>query len=288
MNNRFIAAGLFDSRSETPLTEPQLRALAPSIFASSAYHDVSPNFRFYSTWHALQALAERGFMPVSARQGKTRNADRESYTRHMIRLRHASEIENGGEFLPEICLLNAHDRTSSYRILGGGFRPICRNGMIVKSELAQDIRIPHSRHQLEDVIEATFRVIEQVRRLTSSVKRWQATPTTIEQRIELARIAHSLRFAHAAPESGQAIVPTAFLEARREGDKASDLWTVFNRVQENLMRGGQEATARVTRKDAAGNPVTRLRTIRTRPLNSIGAEIDHNAVLWAAAEKVAA
>ena len=49
-----------------------------------------------------------------------RREDRRDFTKHMIRLRHASQI-NGAE-ANEIILLNSHDGTSSYQMLAGQFR----------------------------------------------------------------------------------------------------------------------------------------------------------------------
>ncbi|OKN68838.1 hypothetical protein AM469_006565 [Pseudomonas aeruginosa] len=53
-------------------------------------------------------------------QTRVRNEDRREYTKHLIRLRHASQI-NGDE-ANEIILLNSHDGTSSYQMLAGMFR----------------------------------------------------------------------------------------------------------------------------------------------------------------------
>lgn len=46
-----------------------------------------------------------------------RQDDRRDYTKHIIRLRHASQI-HGGE-ANEIILLNSRDGTSSYQMLAG-------------------------------------------------------------------------------------------------------------------------------------------------------------------------
>ena len=46
-------------------------------------------------------------------QTRTHYEDRRDHTKHMIRLRHASQISARGE-TSEIILLNSHDGTSSY------------------------------------------------------------------------------------------------------------------------------------------------------------------------------
>ncbi len=75
-----------------------------------------------------------------AAQTRVRHDDRRDYTKHMLRLRHASQI-NGAE-ANEIVLLNSHDGTSSYQMLAGMFRFVCSNGLVCGDTVA-DVRVPH-------------------------------------------------------------------------------------------------------------------------------------------------
>src|SRR3546814_18445609 len=74
-------------------------------------------------------------------QTRTRHEDRRDYTKHMIRLRHASQINARGE-ANEIILLNSHDGTSSYQMLAGMFRFVCSNGLVCGDTVA-DVSVPH-------------------------------------------------------------------------------------------------------------------------------------------------
>ena len=62
----------------------------------------------------LTELRKEGFQPFIVTHTRTRHEDRHDYTKHMIRLRHASQINARGK-ANEIILLNSHDSTSSYR-----------------------------------------------------------------------------------------------------------------------------------------------------------------------------
>ena len=59
------------------------------------------------------------------------------------------------------------------------------------------------------------------------------------------------------------------LETRRFDDRGDSLWQVFNRVQENLIRGGQKDYSRHT---------------RTRPVTGLAEDIRLNKSLWHLAE----
>ena len=61
------------------------------------------------------------------------------------------------------------------------------------------------------------------------------------------------------------------LAARRPDDAGADVWRTFNRIQENVVRGG------INGKTANARPT------RTRGLSGIGAQLNANTALWALA-----
>ena len=71
------------------------------------------------------------------RQTRVRDESRLEYTKHVIRLRHATQII--GREANEIILLNSHDGSSSYQMLAGMYRYVCQNGMVCGDTL-NDIR----------------------------------------------------------------------------------------------------------------------------------------------------
>ncbi|MBO1011881.1 DUF932 domain-containing protein, partial [Acidovorax sp. SD340] len=107
-------------RSEHPLSDDQIRAVAPSIFAQAPHGSRSERYSYIPTATVLQELRGEGFQPFMVCQTRVRQEGRRDFTKHMIRLRHASQI-NGRE-ANEIILLNSHDGTSSYQMLAGMFR----------------------------------------------------------------------------------------------------------------------------------------------------------------------
>ena len=72
-----------------------------------------------------------------------------------------------------------------------------------------------------------------------------------------------------APVSAEQLI-----EARRPEDLGHSLWTTFQRVQENALRGGQPG------RTAQG------RRLRTRPVASIDRSVSLNRALWVLAEEM--
>jgi hypothetical protein len=70
------------------------------------------------------------------------------------------------------------------------------------------------------------------------------------------------------------------LETHRDGDRGNDLWTVFNVVQENAIKGGIEGLG----TDRLG----RERVYRTRPVKGIDQTVGLNRALWKLADETAA
>ena len=100
-------------RSHHPLSDDQIRAVAPSIFADTPHESRSERYSYIRTATVLTELRKEGFQPFMVCQTRVRHEDRRDYTKHMLRLRHASQI-NGDE-ANEIILINSHDGTSSYQ-----------------------------------------------------------------------------------------------------------------------------------------------------------------------------
>jgi hypothetical protein len=98
-------------RSATPLADDQIRAVAPSIFAEAAHDSRSERYTYIPTIQVLDALRKEGFSPFMVAQTRVRSDDRREYTKHMIRLRHANQIE--AREANEIILLNSHDVCAS-------------------------------------------------------------------------------------------------------------------------------------------------------------------------------
>ncbi len=99
---------------------------------------------------------------------------------------------------------------------------------------------------------------------------------TPDERGVFAQAAHSLVYDE--PENAP-IRPERLLSERRYDDKGNDLWTTFNVIQENIIKGGLKGTKR----DGNG----RLRRTTTRPVKALDRNIKLNQALWFLTEKMA-
>ena len=263
-------------RSDAPLTEEQIRRVAPSIFASDKHASRSVRYTYIPTGDVLRGLAREGFAPFMVTQSRTRDEAHREHTKHMIRLRHADAITGRSWDEPqanEIILINSHNGASSYQMLAGVFRFVCSNGL-VSGTVHEDIRIPHKGEILDHVIEGAHRVLQEFRTVDASREAMQAVRLSTPQQIAFGRAALALRYEDAGGDRPAPISDVQVIGNRRPEDSAPDLWTTLNRIQENLTRGGLQG------RSAQGRRVT------TRPVQGIDANVRLNRALWVLAEEM--
>ena len=257
-------------RSSSPLTDDQIRVVAPSIFAADKHVSRSDRYTYIPTGEVLTALRKEGFEPFMVSQTRVRQDDRRDFTKHMVRMRHATQVNDAEA--NEIVLLNSHDGTSSYQLISGLFRYVCSNGLVFGDTLS-DVRVHHKGQIVDRVIEGAYEVLDGfdlVRERRDGMR--AITLDTAEQAI-FARAALALKY-EPDPVKPAPITEAQVLEPRRGDDVRSDLWSTFNRVQESLVNGGLPG------RNATG------RRMRTRPVQGIDQNVKLNRALWMLAEEM--
>ncbi|MGV8399253.1 DUF932 domain-containing protein [Pseudomonas aeruginosa] len=254
-------------RTDRPLSDDQIRSVAPSIFAETPHESRSERYSYIPTATILTELRREGFEPFMVCQTRVRREDRRDFTKHMIRLRHASQI-NGTE-AQEIILLNSHDGTSSYQMLAGMFRFVCHNGLVCGDTVA-DMRIPHKGNVTEQVIEGAYEVLHGFQQVQDSRDAMRAITLDDGEAQVFARAALALKYDD--PIKPPPVTERQILLPRRSEDHKPDLWSVFNCTQENLLKGGLPG------RSANGSRQ------RTRPVNGIDQSVRLNRALWLLAD----
>lgn len=271
---------MFASTRNQPLTLDQVRAKAPSVFATEAHGSRSERYTYIPTSTVVEGLLSEGFQPYAASQGRSRVPGKAEFTKHLIRFRHPSaQMKQVGDTVPEIVLINSHDGTSSYVIAAGLFRLVCLNGMVVPDCLCGEVRVPHKGDIVSNVIDATWSVVDQAAEVTNVIQDWRQIELEKPEQVAFAEAAHSLRFDGASDTLREAISPAQLLAPRRFADQGNDLWTTFNRVQENVTKGGVHGIGR----DANG----RRRNVSTRPIKGIDQDVRLNKALMILGQRLA-
>ena len=146
---------------------------------------------------------------------------------------------------------------------------VCTNGLVCGDTFGS-IKIQHTGDVTGRVIEGAYEVLDDFERIDASREAMRAIVLDEDEQYLFARSALSLKYDD--PEKPAPITERKILSPRRWEDQSPDLWSVFNRVQENLIKGGLSARS------------TSGRQTRTRGVQGIDQNLRLNRALWSLAE----
>jgi hypothetical protein len=243
--------------------EELLRTSAPAIFSQS-HRELSSRYEFLPTTEVIEVLQEEGWRAYNAQQVNPRKWTRE-HAKHIIRFRKEGEMSalNVGQTIPELLLMNSHNGTAGYRLHGGIFRLVCSNGLVISDVDYGTIHIRHRKGEMmkDQLIAASRNISKSTAKAAEVMDEWQTINLTERQAKDYASDAAKIRWKDGADDG----LIQNLLNVRRVEDQNKDLWTTFNVVQENLLRGGFV------------NDRTRR---QVRAINNIQKDVDYNSQLW--------
>jgi hypothetical protein len=221
-----------------------------------------------STPRVIDMMTDAGYVIAETKADRPSRRD-PRYVRHQIDFRFGDVRPGPDGVLPRVLFTNSHNGRTRASFQLGVFRQICSNGMVVGSVWAQE-RVRHSGDLARELIERIRGLAANTAPLFAQIERWTAVELTASQTQDFARRAAELRFGDAGR-----FTPEALLNTRRPEDEGRSLWRVFNRIQENAVRGGLVGAS------AAG------RALRSRELAGITSLTNFNSDLWALADEFA-
>lgn len=256
----------------------------------SAINTVEPNFNlvretygFINTGNIVQRFERQGWNLSSVKEVRPRVKEREGYQRHLLRFRNdafprISGLSNDHASIPELIVENSHDGTGALKLYFGIFRIACLNGIIAGSSLAS-FRVIHSQNAIRNLDQAIDGMTSGLPNLVERVGRFTQVEFDRDKSLSLAYKSCGLRLGHL--KGVQDIDLASALEPKRFADMGKDAFSVFNIVQERVIRGGirykqiNEKNGYVERKF-------------TRAVNSVSQSVKYNRELWNILEEVAA
>ena len=286
---------LIFSRSSTngELSADRLRYLAPAIFANSVKDSLSPRYAQLRTADVLPVLADHGFVPVQAAQKRSRKTSME-HTQHMVAFAHRDSLPSvsGLEAYDadanrgEIILYNSHDGSGSIKLFAGAYRFICSNGIVAGDGFQS--RLYHNQANVNSFEHMLTNTVKRLPVLMERIEQMRIIQLSRDDCREMAQKAVTTRWNWEPVEVEDAVVRGSYasgctvdslLQVNRFADYQTDAWTVFNRIQENVIRGGA-----LIKSFTEKNPDGSFR--KSRAINSVAENVRVNRELWDIAEDV--
>ena len=257
--------------SQYPLTNDELYKQAPTLFTEQPHYEVSNKYHFIPTIKVVDEIRQHNWHPVSVQEANVRDTDKDGFQHHYVRFRHISDLLSPKENAIELILQNSHNRTRAFKISAGVYRLVCSNGLIVASDTFDSYKIKHLGNRASDVTEAIHHISTYAPKLKCKIDDFSAIGMNESEKLAFAQAALPLRF-----EEHHFVEPEQLLVPHREEDEKNDLYTVFNVVQENLIRGNLKGHNRYSG-----------RAFTSKPVKSIQKDLTINKGLWELTEHFA-
>lgn len=237
---------------------------------------VSDKYMFVDTRRVVEDMRDLGFEVANFRRPKYRTKDG-AFGLHEVDFRLPADIKKGDGEASRVLFLNTYDGSRRAQIVSGIIRFICTNGLIC-GDIQQNEKFLHLGNYEDELLTQIKTSGENAARTFGKIDQYKTITLSKSEYRDLSIKAKELRFPAAEQKEGKGldVDPSYLLMPRRPQDKFKDLWTTWNVLQENLLRGG------IPGRDVRGN----VRV--TRPLSQIQKSNDLNRGLWNLLEEYAA
>ena len=269
------------------LTMEQIWDNAPAAFTPNKSPELSGRYGFVDTAAAISILNDHGWNPVRAVQKPSRLSENIPFQDHMLSFAPAQLDDRENQ--PNLILYNSHNGKSALKFFIGVCRCLCSNGIIAGDSLFES-KLRHSATTANGFSNLITSQSNNVPMLMDKIDGMQNHILDHDQIVDFAYDAVNLRWdmlQDTPPDNRNGSYADQFrtvkqaLRVRRHGDGGNDKYTVFNRLQESLIRGGVEIESYTKR-----NPTGAIR--KAKGIASLAETVRVNRELWNLADSVAA
>ena len=264
----------------------ELKEIAPSIFTKKGSDKTSSKYTHIPTDRVIKDLELLGWGVVDAKEVNARQD--KGYQKHLVVFRNPDVSINkkstnvDGEVFedivfPQILVTNSHDGKNSFKFQAGLYRMVCENGLVIADQQFEDYTIRHMGYDFEALQGVINDMISNLDLTVESMNKMRKIELDENQQFEFAKKLLDIRVEgtdnlYREEQIGDILVP------QRKEDFGDDLWSVFNRVQENIVEGNFKYY----------NAKTLGTERQARPIKNFKQDMDVNKKLFSAALEYAA
>lgn len=196
--------------------------------------EVSEKYMFIDTRKVIDDMRDLGFEVYDFARPKTRTASG-LYGLHQVDFRRPKDMKTNDAEAPRILFVNSYDGSKRATFIAGLIRFACSNGLVI-GDILETHKFLHLGNYADELMAAIKGLGAESHKAFDRIETYRQTPMDVDAAYEFAEKAAELRWEDELirPE----IDPRNLLQVRRNEDLANDLWTKFNVVQENLLKGG--------------------------------------------------
>ncbi len=201
----------------------------------------SEKYKVVPTKLIAQKFKDLGFVVDSYQEARVRkDLTRLGHQKHLVRLSHPELLSTDHKDVKlQLLVTNSHDGSSSFKMQLGFFRFVCSNGLIV-GETFESVNLRHSGVILEEVDQAIERIVAQASKLDGAIAKMK------NKKLDASQV--SLFIQEAVTLRGKSVSDVGIAPRREEDSDFTNLFQLYNAVQESLVNGGDEYTNALGRR----------------------------------------
>ena len=240
----------------------------------------SSKYRGASSQEMIESLEESGLVVRSISEPRARKAENLPFNKHMIRLTTQENLDllktrEVGISIPEVVIINNNNNRGSLQVLLGIFRLVCSNGMIVGQNFNSH-KIRHDKNFSTNLLNALINTRENFDRSAFIVEAMKGIELSSNEVLNFRQnILESIIIPNLTDKNTIDLNIKSNFNPQRKEDFSRDLWTIFNRYQEYLLRGGIKYQKTIEKVED-GEKILDLKNGTTRAVNSIDRQVKLN------------
>lgn len=221
------------------------------------------------TSSVIDIIKDNGFKVRQVLKPNYRKVENAAFNKHALRITKPELM--GFDDIPEVVFINNNNNRGSAQLLLGIFRMVCMNGMVLGDDIHSQ-KIRHGSDFLEELnqgLQVAFKNFDKTKELLSVMKSTHLSNTEISSFKEFLKT--EVLYPRLSNKNTQRIKIDYRFNPLRIEDHGNDLYTVFNRIQEHVIRKG----VKYQRIDLV-NDELKLVNSTTREVKAIDANVKLN------------
>ena len=230
---------MLDLQSSDFLSLEEIKEMAPSVFTTNGSKDTSDKYTHIPTDRVIRDLEVLGWKVADVKEVAARKEDNKGFQKHLVVFRNEDVVitgDDGDTVYPQILLTNSHDGKNSFKFQAGLFRMICENGLVIADESFEDYSIRHMGYDFESLQSLIKEMVANLDVTVESMNKMKKIELDEKQQIELAKRLLDIRLENTGNTYDED-QPKMINWSQRKEDNGADLWSIFNRQQENIIEG---------------------------------------------------
>jgi hypothetical protein len=225
------------------------------ILNATKLETLSTKYQTIKSSALVGQLESKGFKLDDVITIKTRNIKRNGKQKHRMLFSNPELLStNHSDGKLQLLVTNSYDGTSGIIFQLGFFRYVCSNGLVAGTSF-ETISVRHIGIGIQEKIDtAIVEIAAQAKKLNALIDKMKNTKLSLGQVVELEKNALKLR-----TDKNVVVVNIPVL---RQADQGNDLFTVYNRVQEAVIRGNAQVTISELKDDKTEVKTFKLRAIK--------------------------